>query len=196
MHWHSQGTNAQWEDLFLERELAIEIIRAEGPRGEDAASMLAKFFQMLPARIAYWANARDDHHQGPAPKHIDLYLERLHWIAAIADDESFLGQPGDVRFSVVADALRYGVHSAVLMLRAYDTQVPNYGPLSSDRELAAAYYGKKETDAELAYLIHQQRGTAVEFRPLSNNNSPQSPRGLASVPSRASKGAHLRDQRH
>jgi hypothetical protein len=156
-------------------------------------ALLDEFFATLPQRIAFWVSALEeerakvrareevrtgeealakrDHVASVAESPIApplfsgngetvgtsdsaAYIERLEWVALQKNNPEFLALNSHHRFWLVAIALSFGIDSATRYLRG---ETENWG----DDELQDGLQAKDE----LEFLIFQQRGSTVQFRP-------------------------------
>jgi hypothetical protein len=105
-----------------------------------------------------------------AIRELDSYIERLEWVSRQVSDPWFAGLDGSERFTAVAVALMEGIEGGLQFL--------SRGSNCSADDL---FYWSLEAD-ELEFLIYKERGTAVEFTPSTQPNSPGHPRPGTSPP--------------
>jgi hypothetical protein len=141
------------EPKLSEREFTFSLT----PEDDGYNELLYDFVWKLHERIAFWecvhGNESKSTPQGPtvAMQHIKIYLDRLRWVEDVLSID-FDGLNGHQRFCFVAVALRHGT--------AFATRLCQSGDLDS-------LVGDRDAVQELKFLIHQQRGAAVQFAPTS-----------------------------
>jgi hypothetical protein len=153
----------------------------QDPEGADQdlaapyhAALLDEFFLTLPARIVFWENVRAaacerilakfGDESAPTTDELGVYIERLRWVAGPASDRSMLRLDAVQHFRLVAIALQFGIGFAVRW-----TWADADDPILDDRQTVG------DAANTLEILIHQQRGTAVQFTPGSTSGDPLHP---------------------